>query len=84
MERKDDYMKNRIYKICEDAIKVTDEEIKEIQDVYTQQLQYMSPLKMATTRKQHELGEYNKKVLEKIIELKNLLKSGVANEDTTD
>lgn len=77
-------MKNRIYKICKDALKITDEEIKEIQDVYTQQLQYMSPLKMATTRKQHKLGEYNKKVLEKIIELKILLKRGLANEDTID
>lgn len=74
-------MKNKIYKICEDTLRITDEEIKEIKDIYEQQINYMSPLKMATTRKQNELGQYNKQVLEKILELKKLLEVGVSNEN---
>jgi hypothetical protein len=69
-------MKNRIYKICEDTLKINDEEIKEVQEICEQQTSYMSPLKMATTRRQNELGEYNKKVLDKILELRKLLESG--------
>lgn len=69
-------MKNRIYKICEDILKITDEEIKEIDEICKEQMDYMSPLKMGTTRRQHELGKYNKEVLDKILELKQILESG--------
>lgn len=71
---------NRIYSICKNILKVTDEEIQEVKEVYEKQLNYMSPMKMATTRKQHELGVHNKQVLEKIIELKYILETGVSNE----
>lgn len=72
---------NKIYSVCKNIIKVTDEEIQEVKGVYEQQLSYMSPLKMGTTRKQHELGAHNKQVLEKIIELKTILENGVTNEN---
>lgn len=69
-------MTNKIYKICKDIVKITDEEIQEVKEVYEQQLSYSSPLKFATARKQHELGEHNKNVLEKLLELKAIIENG--------
>ena len=69
-------MQNRINKICKNIIAITDEEIKEMEGICEQQINYMSPLKMATTRKQNELGRYNQKVLDKLIDLRKLIKAG--------
>ena len=69
-------MKNSINKVCKNILAITDEEIKEMADICQQQINYIHPFKYATARKQNELGEYNKKVLGKLVELKELLKSG--------
>ncbi|OYP41516.1 hypothetical protein C8E03_108164 [Lachnotalea glycerini] len=72
-------MQNKIYGICRNVLKITDEEIAEVKEVYEEQLNYISPLKMATTGKQRELGEHNKQVLEKLLELKVILENGAQN-----
>lgn len=67
---------NKIYKICEEVLTVSEDEIKELRDIAAGQKEYMQPLKMATTRRQHELGEHNDKVLDKLLELKEVIESG--------
>lgn len=69
-------MKNKIYKICKDAISVTEEEIAELRGIYKEQLAYSHPLKCATAKHQHDLGNYNRKVIQKLIELKTILENG--------
>lgn len=67
---------NSIYGICEKVIAITNEEIKEIETICQEQINYISPLKMKTTKKQNDLGKYNKKVLDKLIQLKKLIENG--------
>jgi len=66
---------NKIYSICEKVLTVSEDEIKEIDEICQKQINYISPLKMKTMRKQRKLGEYNKKILDKIIDLKKLLEN---------
>lgn len=69
-------MANKIYKICKDVLKITDDEVAEIREIANGQLEYSHPLKMATVRKQHTLGEHNNKVLDKLLELKAVIEEG--------
>lgn len=68
-------MKNKIFKICKDITKITEEEIAECRGIYKEQLAYNHPLKMATVKKQNDLGRYNRKVIHKVIELKTILEN---------
>lgn len=69
-------MANKIYNICEKILKITDEEVAEVREVVRQQTEYFSPFKMATTSWQHKLGEHNNNVLNKLLELKEILEQG--------
>ena len=69
-------MKNKIYKICEDILTITDEEIKELREIAEGQKNYNNPLRMATSGWQQELGEHNDNVLDAIIALKKELEVG--------
>lgn len=53
---------------------VPDESWSDLDDMIEQQLSYQHPLKMATTMRQHALGEANKKVVDKLKELKEVFK----------
>lgn len=66
-------MENRIYKICEDVLQITEDEIAEIREIAEGQKSYFNPLKIATMGWQQELGEHNEKVLEALINLKNVV-----------
>lgn len=74
-------MKDRICKICEDILKISDEDIMEVRDIANKQKEYFNPLKMATTEWQHGLGEYNDKVLDALIALKKELEVDVTLKD---
>lgn len=67
---------NSIHALCKKALKVTDEELDELTEVARQQLEYCSPLKMATTARQHALGHHNMLVLAKVRELRDTIKDG--------
>ena len=69
-------MKNKIYKICEDILTITDEEIKELREIAEGQKNYNNPLRMATSGWQQKLGEHNDRVLDMIISLKKELEVG--------
>ena len=69
-------MENKIYKICEDVLTITDDEIKELREIAEGQKRNNNPLRMATSGWQQELGEHNDKVLDAIIALKKELEAG--------
>ena len=68
--------KNKIYEICEMVLEITDEEIKEIRDIAEGQKSYIHPLKLATQRWQHQLGEHNDRVIDALINLKTEIEKG--------
>ena len=66
----------RINAICEEILALDEKDFGEVEVVIHHQKNYCSPLKYATQAWQHELAEYNEKVLTKIKELQELIKSG--------
>ena len=71
-------MENKIHKICKEVLKITDEEIEELREIAKRQEEYFSPLKMATAAKQNALGKHNNAVLDKLIELKEVIEQGAS------
>lgn len=71
---------NSIYGICERILNITEDEIKEIEQIYTEQLNYVHTFKLATQKKQHKLGEYNKKVIDKLKDVKLFIEKGKTEE----
>ena len=67
---------NKIYDICGKVLAITEEEVKEVRAIAEKQKAYMHPFKLATANRQHELGEYNDRVINKLLELKEVIKSG--------
>lgn len=67
-----------LYSVCRNVLKVTDEEIAEAEKIAHGQLDYLSPLKMATTARQHALGKHNMAVLTKLRELRDTIKAGAS------
>ena len=64
---------NKIYRIGKIIRTFTDEDFKEIEEIINQQESYYNPLKMGTVNKQRQLAEHNKKTLNCIRELKDLI-----------
>lgn len=67
---------NRILTVCAEILEITDEEVEEMREIIRAQKEYSHPFKCATVGWQHELGEHNEKVLNKLLELKALIESG--------
>lgn len=68
-------MKN-IMKLAKLAKNVTNEELGDATAMAQDQLDYINPLKNGTAMRQHALGEYNMKVINKIRELRDVITSG--------
>lgn len=67
---------NIVYGICRKVVKITDEELAELEEVAKVQLEYLSPLKCATMGWQHALGNHNLAVVAKLRELRDLILQG--------
>ena len=65
-----------IEKICKNILKLQDEDFVLIDEIVQDQCNYSHPLKMATVRQQHDLGEYNDRVMVALKNLQEVLKSG--------
>ena len=65
-----------IYKISQLALSLTDEDFEELQEMADHQKSYFSPLKPATEREQHKLGEHNQKMIDCLKELRKILIEG--------
>lgn len=71
-------MENSILDICQNILKITDEEFEEMRDIAMGQMYYTSPLKPATQAWQNKLGEYNLKALDLLYDLKKHLETGAS------
>ena len=54
---------------------LTDDDFEQLEEMYNNQLNYFSPLKMATQNKQHALGEHNKSVVNGLKQLRETIKN---------
>ena len=67
---------NKIFDICIAVTQITEAEVQEIREIAQGQLNYCSPLRMATTAQQNELGRHNNAVLDALLKLKEVIESG--------
>ena len=64
---------NIVYKISDLVKQLTDEDFKYFEEIIEQQEEYYNPLKMGTVNKQRELAAHNKKMVNCLKELKELV-----------
>lgn len=62
--------------LCRDVLRVDDTEVAELERMANQQCAYLSPLKMATSARQHALGRHNLIVIAKYRELREAIETG--------
>lgn len=67
---------NVVWKISELVRQLTDDDFKEFEEIIKQQEEYYNPLKMGTVNKQRQLAEHNKKMVNCLKELKELVSKG--------
>jgi hypothetical protein len=68
-------MKN-ILNVCLKVREITDEELAEAEAMAREQIDYFSPLKMATTAKQVALGKHNMACIAALRILRNVIRDG--------
>ena len=66
----------KINKICEEVLTVTDEELDEACEMARGQMEYFSPFKNATMGWQHKLGQHNMDVVNELRHLRDTIKEG--------
>ena len=69
-------MDNKIFTICDLVRNITDEEIQECRAIANEQINWTHPFKHAFAKWQHDLGEYNHRVIDAVINLKSVIDSG--------
>ena len=69
-------MSNAINDVCIKILNLSDQDFEEMQKTINEQKAFISPLRMATTAYKHKLGEYNARVLNKLRDLREALRSG--------
>lgn len=62
--------------LCRDVLRVDEAEVAELERMSNQQCAYLSPLKMATSARQHALGRHNLIVIAKYRELREAIETG--------
>lgn len=65
-----------INSICKAVLKVSEEEIEVMEEVVRGQLEFHSPLRMATTARQRALGGHNLRTLNAFRNLRRILRRG--------
>lgn len=68
-------MKN-VLNVARKILALTDEELNEAEAMARGQLEYLSPLRMATTAKQHALGNHNLRVVTELRALRETIRAG--------
>ena len=66
----------KICDIAEAIMSITDNDIKETQEMIDGQRRYNNPLSIATTARQHMLAEHNQRVLDGIVALRKVIAEG--------
>lgn len=73
MENKKHDPVNIVYKISQLVKQLNDDDFKEFEDIINQQEEYFNPLKSATVNEQRRLAEHNKKMVNCLKNLKELV-----------
>lgn len=76
--RKSEKTINEIRKL---ATSLTDEDFEELEEMAERQANYVHPLKMATAQRIREAGEYNKKLIPILKELRDAFIEGKPKEE---
>lgn len=66
----------KMNEICKMILELNEEDYADAASVINSQKEYINPLRLATQGWQNELGNHNEKVVAKIKELHELLKTG--------
>ena len=66
----------RIDRVCKDILMISNDDFAEMEEIIEQQLNYINPLRMATTGYKNQLGRHNRDVVNKLRELKEILEAG--------
>ena len=66
----------KICDIAEAIMNITDNDIKETQEMIDGQRRYNNPLRIATTARLHMLAEHNQMVLDGIVALREVITKG--------
>lgn len=77
---------NEINKVCKAVLKLQESDFFAIEEVIAQQAEYNSPLKMATNIRQSRLAEHNRRVVDSLRGLREviLLGSDIPHRSITD
>ena len=70
-----------INEICKLVASLTDEDFEELEEMAERQANYVHPLKMATAQRIREAGEYNKKLIPILKELRDAFIEGKPKEE---
>lgn len=70
-----------INEICRLTTGITDKDFEELQEMAEEQANYIHPLKLATANRIREAGEYNKKVIPVLKELRDIFIEGKPKEE---
>ena len=65
-----------ILTLCRDVLRVDEKEVAELEEMANGQCAYLSPLKMATSARQHALGRHNLRVIAAYRELRSIIEAG--------
>ena len=65
-----------IEKVCIAVMKLKDSDFVTTEAMYTEQLEYTHPFKHGTANRQHRLGEHNRKVIEALKNLREVISAG--------
>jgi hypothetical protein len=65
-----------IEKVCKAVMKLNEDDFSKMVGVIKQQEEYNHPLKMGTVARQKQISEHNRRVLNKLIELRETILSG--------
>lgn len=66
----------KLLKVCRDILKIPESDFEEAVRTARQRQEFISPLRMATTKRQHELGDYNMEVVTALGALRDLIRKG--------
>lgn len=66
----------KIDSVCKSVLAISEKDFREAEETATQQQAYTHPFKHATAKWQHDLGEYNAKVLVALRELQRVIREG--------
>ena len=74
-------MANKVLRVCNSIRAISDDELAELDAMARGQVEFLSPLRMATTARQNALGAHNLAVLQQLRALRDTINRGASLTD---